>query len=358
MTAAIVAKARAAGGACALDRSFDAASLARLGAWRYHELGFQRLPALRPLYRALADGLPLAVCRAIRCAGFRQIDAVLDAGGFQFGDSWPADNAGRALAECRRLRAAGKRIVFLPQAFGPFTGDERRRTMRELAAEAQWVFARDAASLAHLESCGVDPRNVRVFPDFTVLVAGVTKPEFRRFHGRPCVVPSARMLDRLSGGAPERYLDMIAGCVRFLRKKGEEPFALLHSIAEDGPVVALLDGRLDRPLETAAHADPRVVKGILSRCSFAVSSRYHAALNCLYQAVPCAITGWSHKYRALVDEFGIPELSFEPGEDASKLLDIAGRLCDPEVRRAYAPRLGRHAALCAAQAEAMWALVL
>jgi len=38
-----------------------------------------------------------------------------------------------------------------------------------------------------------------------------------------------------------------------------------------------------------------------------VASRFHAVVGCLSQSVPTLAFGWSHKYRELLDDFGVAE---------------------------------------------------
>jgi polysaccharide pyruvyl transferase WcaK-like protein len=81
----------------------------------------------------------------------------------------------------------------------------------------------------------------------------------------------------------------------------------------DHDVARELADRIGAPL--FSDADPLVLKAALGQASAAVASRFHAVVGCLSQSVPTLAFGWSHKYRELLDDFGVADWVVTPGTD-------------------------------------------
>jgi colanic acid/amylovoran biosynthesis protein len=127
---------------------------ARLGAWQ--KLSFRR-GGLD--LTALIGKLPGALQRLFNRYGMvteRQVDLVLEASGFAYGDQWPLRFLQNTAKEVVRFANAGKPFVFMPQAFGPFNSAESKAAMRDIINHARLIFVRDPVSLQHLQSC-VEP---------------------------------------------------------------------------------------------------------------------------------------------------------------------------------------------------------
>ena len=80
---------------------------------------------------------------------------------------------------------------------------------------------------------------------------------------------------------------------------------LLHEYNKDSFLLESLKGRIDISLDIISESDPLVLKGIIGSSKLVISSRYHGLINALYQSVPVIATGWTHKYEALMNEYGL-----------------------------------------------------
>ena len=109
--------------------------IAALGAWQR-----LRLPGAPFDADALSYRLPQRLRRVLRRYGTvteADVDAVLDASGYAYGDAWgdaPLESAAR---EIERLADHGKPYVFLPQAFGPFADTACHPALRSGAVESR-----------------------------------------------------------------------------------------------------------------------------------------------------------------------------------------------------------------------------
>jgi len=312
---------------------------------RYGRLGLLLDVLMRPAYR-----------KKYGLVTEREIDAVLDASGFAYGDAWGPENAECLAKNVRRWKGQGKRIVLLPQAMGPFTAPRVREAFRRALGQIDVVYARDAESLDHVNALGAGGAALRLAPDFTILAKGEVRNEHDALAGRACLVPNSRMLDTTSGEVRDAYLPFLQVCVAELQGRGLDPFVLAHQPEEDGVLVSQLVERCPG-LQEVREADPLVLKGVIGRCAVVVASRYHAIAGALCQAVPVIGTSWSHKYSYLFRDFDcencLVDVRATPTEIAQRIADVSE---DPS-RTAILSRQAAGAASVAERTRAMWAEV-
>ncbi|TIP77767.1 MAG: polysaccharide pyruvyl transferase family protein, partial [Mesorhizobium sp.] len=67
-------------------------------------------------------------------------------------------------------KRAGKRLILLPQALGPFGTDRIRRAINVVADHADLIFARDKYSMKNLIDAVGGRASIRLAPDFTNLL--------------------------------------------------------------------------------------------------------------------------------------------------------------------------------------------
>jgi hypothetical protein len=286
-------------------------------------------------------------------------DAVLDASGFAYGDTWPERDQVQVAAEIERYARRGRPYIFLPQAFGPFerTGGARRRFGAALT-RAALIFARDPASRSHLAR--LDARlasAVRLAPDFTMQLPGDAAAS-RRWEveaGTVLLIPNSHMLRSSpeQGPWPATYTSFMAELARRCLAEGVPTRLLNHEGADDAALCRLIAGTAGG-LDIIEEADPLAVKGIIGAAAAVVCSRYHGCVSALAQAVPCLATSWSHKYAGLFDEFAVPEWLVREPDPAA-----AARLLFELLRNPGGPRaaLMRASSTLAAQSNAMWSAV-
>lgn len=283
------------------------------------------------------------------------IDAVLDASGFAFGDVWGPQNAHRLLKRMSSRGRAGKPLVLLPQAFGPFRQKETAEAMRLLAARATLIFARDPESKEHLTMAGVPLTKIRTSPDFTVEVRGIVPEDLELAAEFVAIVPNTRMTDKTDRG--NAYLEFLGRVVTRLRELKLLPVFVLHEAREDRILIEhLAESGVDAPV--ISHQDPRVLKGILGRAQFVVGSRFHALVGALSQGVPCLGVGWSHKYPKLFADFGCEEFLIGDCGSTQRVDRVLDELADPRMRERCRGNLLVAAEQVRAATEAMWHEVL
>lgn len=278
-------------------------------------------------------------------------DAVLDiTGGDSFTDLYGSRRLAASLAPKRLTLDCGRRLVLLPQAYGPFRSDAARSRTAQVLMGASSAWARDEISYACLQDVlgsGFDPERHRLGVDVAFGLESVTPDDatadaVRRFvednQGRPVVGLNVSGLLYNDPGAQARFglqFDYRALCA-----------SLLHRLVSDGEACVILvdhvlaragTGEADRVataglLATAGPVDPdRLLvisdpagpgeaKWCISQCDWFVGSRMHATIAALSSGVPAAAIAYSHKAAGVFTSCGLGADVAEVGADPTSVL--------------------------------------
>ncbi|UPR47536.1 polysaccharide pyruvyl transferase family protein [Vibrio cyclitrophicus] len=235
------------------------------------------------------------------------LTCVLDASGFAYGDQWPELNSERVAKQVSRLKRAGKKYIFLPQAFGPFSREFDFENMQKAISLAELTFARDIVSFNHVKKMN---DTVYQSPDFTCLTSfeSVKSPK-QSF----CIIPNSNMVaDRADnrGFSLEKYCNVIVELSRLLTEKGYKINLFNHEGASDSHICQTISSLLSEKMiahEYFSGYDALATKKFIATQSLVFSSRFHGCVSALSQSVPCIGTTWSHKYEELFSYYGMNE---------------------------------------------------
>ncbi|WP_456426736.1 polysaccharide pyruvyl transferase family protein [Rhodocaloribacter sp.] len=251
--------------------------------------------------------LPEALRKAFGVVREDEVEAVLDASGFAFGDQHPLERTVRFAGDVERWRAQGKPVVLLPQALGPFEQPEMRAAFARVLKAATLVYARDRISFDHAKRVWPEAANLRMAPDFTNLVKPLPPEEIGALN-RVCIVPNQRMIEKATTQEQAAaYVPLMAQAVQAVEAHGVEPVLLVHG-AHDAPLVEAVQAHVGHTLPVIKETDPVRIKAELGRSRLVIASRFHALVSALTQGVPAIATSWSHKYEMLFEDYGCPEL--------------------------------------------------
>ena len=232
-----------------------------------------------------------------------EIDVVLDASGFAYGDFWgKAKFVNRLGKPTQAWKAEGKTVIALPQAWGAFTEPGFAEAIATYLSQADLVFARDRESMGFLEGTGLS--GVEASPDFTNLLAPALPPRYDDLRGAGFVIPNTKMLEARGEGARAGYLDFLAQAVSCLQGFCPAVHILVHEGKKDLALSEELNAALPAPLRIVDPADTLETKAILAQARALVSSRFHGLVSALSAGVPSLACGWSHKYAELMADYG------------------------------------------------------
>lgn len=249
------------------------------------------------------------------------VDIILDASGFAYGDQWGSIKIKHLCNEILRVNKRDKKYVFLPQALGPFTRvDDVNRLARALP-KATLICAREKSSYDNVTKIIGEHSNTVQFGDFTNLVSPIVDKKWLNYSGLMLIIPNYNMMsDRnVDSKWKENYLTLLTECIAIGNMKGMTPVILNHEGHEDEKICTLIRDMSEKSIEIYHEQDSRKVKGIISVAKLIVCSRFHGCVSALSQGVPCLGTSWSHKYEHLFEEYGLNECLLLPTNSGNEL---------------------------------------
>lgn len=263
-------------------------------------------------FNRIAKYLPVKVRQWLKKWGIvteADIDVVLDASGFAYGDQWNPVLLQHALAEAKRMHDAGKKYIFLPQAFGPFTREKSKKLVKEQMKFASLVCAREETSFSHILDLMGKTDNLKTFPDFTNALVGELPDYYQAENFQVCLIPNHNMIsDKNPNSAwKHSYIDLFCATANYVQSKGLSVYILNHEGKEDMQICHQINAQLEQPLPIISETDPIKVKGLIGGADMIVCSRFHGCVSALSQNTPCLGTSWSHKYEQLFSEYGVSE---------------------------------------------------
>lgn len=271
-----------------------------------------RYPIARPIVGSLASLVPRGLRQACHLVTGDQVEAVLDASGFAYTDQWGPRISEFTAQLCTIWKNAGKKIIFLPQAFGPFRGARIQRAVAQITAHADLMFARDRISYGCLLELAEDPSRIHLAPDFTNIVSGRLRGFYEALENQPCIIPNHKMVSKNSRISREAYVTFLVNSSEHLLAQGLKPFVLIHAEGEDLELAKSLQAQIQAVMQIVHEPSPILIKGIIGRSLIVIGARYHGLVSSLSQAVPSLGTGWSHKYELLFEDYGCPECLVSP----------------------------------------------
>jgi colanic acid/amylovoran biosynthesis protein len=286
-------------------------------------LQYGRYP--RYIFRILKLQLPYIFFSNYRPSN--NIDILLDASGFRFGDQWNYTNWHLNIAEnyYSQLKKAGTKIILLPQAFGPFGTDQGKRSIEILNKYVDLIVARETLSHEYLIKAGINPEKVYCFPDFTITVDGTVPDEYKNLKKSICIIPNRKMITRTQLGT-NKYCDYLIKVIKLLQQERQNVFLLNHEGKKDLELCKSINSQFNNKLSIVNGLNAKEIKGIIGNSYLVISSRYHGAASSLNQEIPCLATSWSHKYSLLFQDFDLhnnminANLPFD--ETATKIINL------------------------------------
>ncbi len=237
------------------------------------------------------------------------IDYYIDGSGFKFSDQFKLSpkTAVFLQAQLSAFKKKGTKIIFLPQAFGPFERNASKKILSVLSKNATIIMPREKVSMKYLADSGViDMKKVMMFTDFTSLVEGIFPLQYEHLRGGICIIPNKQMINK-GAISMDNYLSLLKDIVTESRKSGHMVYLLNHEGKKDEQLCKDLQKELPDGIEYVSGLNALEVKGLISTAYLTISSRFHGVASSLNSCIPCLATSWSHKYKELFDDYAMKD---------------------------------------------------
>ncbi|MEO6327578.1 MAG: polysaccharide pyruvyl transferase family protein [Ginsengibacter sp.] len=288
-----------------------------------------------------------------------EIDVVLDASGFALGDTWGVKKASRRLGNhIEKWNRGGKKVIILPQAFGPFATQELITCMETIINYADLIFARDQISFKYLKGVAGNNEKFILAPDFTNLIDGISPPYLDNLKDKVAIVVNNQMIKTNTKTDGEAYLHLLRRIIMMIEKLDYKPYFLIQEGQADRKIAELINQKLITRLAIVEEDNPLYIKGIIAGAKAVVTSRFHGLVNCLSQAIPCLATGWSHKYEMLLQDYNYQEAFVNIHCNDELLLEKVKSILTETTRKTIIDNLKAMSLNQKKLSEEMWTKVL
>ncbi len=271
--------------------------------------------------------LPLGWVRSRGCRAMLNSDVVVDVAGISF-----ADGRGIPIVVYNSLMTGVPLLLGVPtvkaaQALGPFQSPVNKVLSKIVLPRVTAICARGARTREHLNSLGL--HNVTDVADLAFsldeakdLPSSIDAQVSEAGDGFIVVMPSA-VVRGIYESKGDNYVAAVAELIRRIRQEtGRGVVIAPHSYRvghgegrmNDGPVcreVGALFG--DDALVVTVDADLSAgeLRKLIGTGSVLVTSRFHAMISGLCTETPTVVVGWSHKYREVLDDFGLVDFGMD-----------------------------------------------
>ncbi len=264
--------------------------------------------------------------------GMGKVDYFVDASGFRFSDKFKHSAHSSAILQCilSAYKKQGTKIIYLPQAFGPFEKKASRDVLSVLNNYATVLMPREKVSLQYLEDSGItNMAKVKMFTDFTSLVEGVFPTQYEHLRNGICVIPNKQMINKGAIGL-DGYISLLESIINNARKSGKVVYLLNHEGGKDEQLCKDLQKRLPDIIQYVSGLNALEVKGLIASAYLTVSSRFHGVASSLNSCVPCLATSWSHKYQELFNDYSMSDCVL-PIEDIQGAINMIDNYLDENI---------------------------
>lgn len=252
------------------------------------------------------------------------IDVVLDCCGYYINDVWhKSENSYRYVRDYFSMfNKPGIKVIYLPQAFGPFSNEWSQKIGKLAYERATKIYAREEESYTYLKELVKDTGKLSVAPDFTCLLPAAEGPVVQIPPKQyVLVIPNSNMVNNTPNEISNQYCVFLKSIIDNLTEHGERVYLLNHEDDVEEQLLVKVNDSLKKQVVIITKLSGQDIKGIIKDAKLVITARFHGAVSSLTQHVPTLVTSWSHKYAALLKEHEC-EQSMLDVTDVDKSLNV------------------------------------
>ena len=288
--------------------------------------------------------IPLFWVRSRGCRSMLDSSVVVDVAGISF-----ADGRGFAIVVYNALMTGVPLLLGVPtvkaaQALGPFQSIPNKWLAPLVLRRVKTVCARGSRTREHLDSLGgvnaVDVADLAFSLDEAAGLPSAVSTALGSIDSNFIVVMSSAVVKGIFESTGGNYVSAMASLVTEIRSKtGRSVVIAPHSYRAGLPEGRMNDGPVCREVAEACVTDSQVLgldsdltagelRHLVALGSVLVTSRFHAMISGLATSTPTVVVGWSHKYKEVLDDFGLSSLGLDSSalNNPSEIADVVARV--------------------------------
>ena len=253
---------------------------------------------------------------------------VFDASGFSYSDQWGNNSIDDLYDILPSLKRNRTKLIFLPQAFGPFKRSESREKMKEILHYSSLICARDRISHEFISEICEDESKLLLSPDFTsvAFTKDIKADGDCGYETDAILVPNQRLIDKLPHDVAKQYFENMCSTVEYLQSEFNANVAILSFENNDLKICDQIYDAVNSSVEVIRSNNVKFLKSRINGAKLVIGSRYHALISSFSLGIPTIGIGWSHKYEELFSEYQLGELCLSPQKEFSAISDIINKI--------------------------------
>ena len=288
--------------------------------------------------------IPLFWVRSRGCRSMLDSSVVVDVAGISF-----ADGRGFAIVVYNALMTGVPLLLGVPtvkaaQALGPFQSIPNKWLAALVLRRVKTVCARGSRTREHLDSLGgvnaVDVADLAFSLDEAAGLPSAVSTGLGSIDSNFIVVMPSAVVKGIFESTGGNYVSAMVSLVTEIRSKtGRSVVIAPHSYRAGLPEGRMNDGPVCREVAEACAGDSQVLgldsdltagelRHLVALGSVLVTSRFHAMISGLATSTPTVVVGWSHKYKEVLDDFGLSSLGLDSSalNNPSEIADVVARV--------------------------------
>lgn len=292
---------------------------------------------------------------------YSECDMVVDMAGISFADSRGFVMNTYAFVCAAVPTLCGTPVCKYSQALGSFKNPYNRFLAKRILPKMRLICARGEITKSNLAGIGIT-ENVRLCADgaFTMTEVGEYTENVNRlcesdsfYSGRIAGVSISSVVDKRCRKLGIDYKKIMTEFINRLTSNGWSVLIIANAARGDssrprnndlpicGEVYAAVNDKSNVRFYRK-EMYPEELRLLIGGCEVLAASRFHAMIGALEKEVPVLLVGWSHKYKEVLDMFGLGEYAADYSElSTDKLWEEFQRLLgnSAEIRARIAENL-------------------
>lgn len=271
-----------------------------------------------------------------------EIDAIIDVSGYQLTSKFSNEMNRKFLYYIEEAKRYGKKIILMPQSFGPFDYKNDReklmRTIKKDLSEVDLIFAREKEGYDLL--CNLfGVKNIKLSPDLVLqgdeinwenIYTKIPKLQYPKIGDKNnvAIIPNT---EAFRHGNENQILEVYSAVINKLLLHGKTVYIFRHS--NDLLACEKIYDKFSN------NENVNFIKNdftceeyseFVTQFDFIIASRYHAIIHAYKKGIPALIFGWAIKYQRLAELFNQSKYVFDITANhihPEKILDELEVLC-------------------------------
>ena len=261
---------------------------------------------------------------------YSQCDLVIDEAGISFVDSRGFVMNTYAFVCAAVPMLCGVPVVKYSQALGTFKNPWNRFLAKWILPKIKLICARGKITQENLASIGIT-KNVKLcadgafsMPDSEYWDKKVEKlcEEDNFYKKRVIALSISSVVQGKCEKLGKDYKGIMTQFINWLNEKDYNVLIIANAAREGSEKPRnndlLICGEVYNSVRDKSSVrwypremSPEEIRSLISRCDALVASRFHAMIGALEKCVPTLLIGWSHKYKEVLDMFGLGEYAVD-----------------------------------------------